>query len=451
IRGKRQSVIVLKRSRVDEKVSFVSAAGFKEREAGNTTNIIVLQHPDLEDSNCCYINLLHLEIYPCPDRDALLLCNRSTSDFTAHSLLETQFCKIKPNHHATLERGTWQLILGEGLTFQINIYPFTPEEQYHGCMYLSPKGPATRRMISNGSPAVALTNSRKRSKSRNIKCSSPTPQGSSKNPRVESPISIGKTPFTEVLKQNRNGIAIAVKLYRKPKDNQSADMWKNELIILQLLRHQPSVVRLLAFDASDLSLKLEYIGSDLAQYVNHEDKLSLFSPSEQHQIWTDVAKGIKHIHAQNIVYRDIKPQNILFDRNRCRTVICDFGISAKTYREPEYFTGGTPCYVPPEHLIDLPRGPESDIWAFGITMLFVFRQIPLPQGNWKIALLAKDHLVRQSMLDWIRSIRGIVEALPKQLAPLHAVLAQDPCERVTAANLVLDLQVQVPRSMSLCT
>lgn len=45
--------------------------------------------------------------------------------------------------------------------------------------------------------------------------------------------------------------------------------------------------------------------------------------------------------------------------------------------------GGTPSYIAPE-LVVRQRNQASDIWAFGVTMLFVFARLPLPSQSWKI-------------------------------------------------------------------
>jgi len=231
-------------------------------------------------------------------------------------------------------------------------------------------------------------------------------------------------------------------------------MWRNEINMLRQLDHvgqrakptstmltmqQMSVVKLIKHDASNLSLDLEYIGPDLAQPLDAL-RHSQLSKTTQHRIWTDVARGIEHIHARRIIHRDIKPKNILLGNDGRGAVICDFGVSAKVNEgtELETFNGGTPCYVPPEYLFNSPRGFECDIWAFGITMLFVLGLIPLPQGNWKIASIMQDLDVRQKMIDWLQEVRQVVKAVPDTLSPLRAMLAENPRKRITAAALAED-------------
>lgn len=143
-------------------------------------------------------------------------------------------------------------------------------------------------------------------------------------------------------------------------------------------------MKLLEHDAKILSLELEYIGPNLAELVDAKG-VSQLSEGQQHQVQKDGAEALKYLHLKSVVHRDIKPENILLGAGNRGAVICDFGISAKVDKQPGPFNGGTPCYIPPESLITLTRGFEADIWAFGITMLFVFRLIPLPDKTWKIA------------------------------------------------------------------
>ena len=411
-RGGSQLVIVLEQSRDDEKFNFVSSSSIKGLRSGND---VVLKHPYLGTQKKCYINLLHLELYPNPDSDAMVLYNRSTIEFTAHLLSESEPYKIEPGCQTTLERGTWRLTLGEGLTFLIEIFPRPREKVYNSCLCLSPKVPAFYMKSSKSSVAAVGKKATAKVKSstatiqtdisekqsskavhtgENAKIVSAfevRPRSNSQKKTPQEPlINLGETAFSKVFKVNRNGTAAAVKVCRNPDPKESADRWRNELDILKRLDHvgqqvkstlielnirQLSVVRLLEHDASILSLELEYIGPDLSQFID-KHKMSQLSEDKQYRIWIDVTKGLEYIHAQRIIHRDIKPQNILLGEGNRGAVICDFGLSVEVYQDPETFNGGTPCYIPPEYLIKLPRGSEGDIWAFGVTMLFVLHLIP---------------------------------------------------------------------------
>lgn len=80
--------------------------------------------------------------------------------------------------------------------------------------------------------------------------------------------------------------------------------------------------------------------------------------------------GIGHLHEHNILYRDMKPENILLDRDG-HIVITDFGLS-KLIGDAEgkaQTICGTPEYVAPEVLAGRPYGRAVDWWSVG-TLLY---------------------------------------------------------------------------------
>lgn len=75
-----------------------------------------------------------------------------------------------------------------------------------------------------------------------------------------------------------------------------------------------------------------------------------FSMGEIKQIMLGLAKGLKELHENGIMHRDIKAENIMLRDDNCLApVIADLGFSA-FYDEPSYLLCrcGTPGYVAPE-------------------------------------------------------------------------------------------------------
>lgn len=245
-----QIVIVLEQSQVDEKFRFVSSSNIR---GNNTCNNVVLKHPNSENQDVCYINLIHVEFYPDPDCGALILCNTSTSTFTSHSLLVPQSERIKPGRQATLDGSTWQLTLGKGLTFQIKVLPHAPSNLYHGCLRVSFGGLALRPRLSESSASAVSTkvdpilrpSTVSTSKVRVLEDKLALKErlrfdtGESSPGPPPEPLAgpIGKTAFTTVFKTVRNNTTLAIKMCRKPALKMSADMWRNELNLLTQLDH----------------------------------------------------------------------------------------------------------------------------------------------------------------------------------------------------------------------
>lgn len=93
------------------------------------------------------------------------------------------------------------------------------------------------------------------------------------------------------------------------------------------------------------------------------------------RILHDMASALDYLCSQRILHNDIKPSNILYERNR-GPVLIDFGLAS--CQGDQLCNGGTPWYVPQEFIDDSQRGFDSDIFALGVTLLYLLGKIPLP-------------------------------------------------------------------------
>lgn len=103
---------------------------------------------------------------------------------------------------------------------------------------------------------------------------------------------------------------------------------------------------------------------------------------------TSIILGLDFIHSKNIVYRDIKPENIMIRSNGYPCIV-DFGLSKqlpytkilenneiRTYSKC-YTLCGTPEYVAPELILNSGYDEAVDIWAFGVLLYeMIFRRTP---------------------------------------------------------------------------
>jgi serine/threonine-protein kinase len=98
----------------------------------------------------------------------------------------------------------------------------------------------------------------------------------------------------------------------------------------------------------------------------------------------EIACGLAYLHARHVVHRDIKPANIRIGRDG-RPRLLDFGI-AHDYRSPKLTTAGmvtgTVEYMAPELLRGGDAAPQSDVWAWGISLYEVLTgHVPFSAGT----------------------------------------------------------------------
>ncbi|OHT00581.1 hypothetical protein TRFO_07923 [Tritrichomonas foetus] len=99
---------------------------------------------------------------------------------------------------------------------------------------------------------------------------------------------------------------------------------------------------------------------------------NFFSPTDRSKAAFGIAYGMMHIHAQQVIHRDLKTQNILLnDQNE--PVITDFGLS-KPYRDDIYMSQrcGSPYYIAPEIIDTGNLTPKTDVYSYSIILYRLF-------------------------------------------------------------------------------
>lgn len=107
-------------------------------------------------------------------------------------------------------------------------------------------------------------------------------------------------------------------------------------------------------------------GGTLADYLAGRPQDPRFAA----ELLEKVARAVHHCHEAGILHRDLKPGNILLDRD-LTPKITDFGLAKQLTAESQQTrTGdviGTPCYMAPEQASGMVKelGPETDVYALG--------------------------------------------------------------------------------------
>jgi serine/threonine protein kinase len=147
----------------------------------------------------------------------------------------------------------------------------------------------------------------------------------------------------------------------------------SERAILAQLKH-PFIVRLFRSfqDDRNLYMVLDYIqGGEL---FSHLRRAGRFSDDVARFYAAEILSAIEFMHSFNIIYRDLKPENLLIDSNG-HIKITDFGF-AKVVEDRTWTLCGTPEYLAPEIIQSKGHGKSADWWAFGILIFEMLAGYP---------------------------------------------------------------------------
>src|SRR5580704_11829863 len=143
--------------------------------------------------------------------------------------------------------------------------------------------------------------------------------------------------------------------------------FKQELILAREVTHR-NVIRI--FDLGQAQgikfITMEFVeGRDLRGIIHEKGKLSV---DEAVPIILQIATALDAAHTAGVVHRDLKPQNVMSDKDG-RVYVMDFGIARSLESQGMTQTGalmGTPEYMSPEQAKGEKVDARSDLFALGI-------------------------------------------------------------------------------------
>lgn len=166
-------------------------------------------------------------------------------------------------------------------------------------------------------------------------------------------------------RHKQTGRHVAIKMLSKSQILRTKQVMhiKAEKEILSVVNY-PFLVNMLGFfqDEECLYFVLEYVVG--GEFFTHLRTVGRFPEETAKFFAAEILLSLEYLHDQNVIYRDLKPENLLLD-NEGHVKITDFGFAKKIdYRT--FTLCGTPDYLAPEIILNKGHGKPVDWWALGV-------------------------------------------------------------------------------------
>ncbi|KAJ5043000.1 uncharacterized protein L3040_004389 [Drepanopeziza brunnea f. sp. 'multigermtubi'] len=208
---------------------------------------------------------------------------------------------------------------------------------------------------------------------------------------------------------------------------------KEEIAIMKKLNH-PNLVSLIEVlddpEEDSLYMVLEMCKKGVVMKVGLNEKADPYD-TERCRLWfRDLILGIEYLHAQGVVHRDIKPDNLLLTEDNVLKIV-DFGVSEMFEKASDMMTAksaGSPAFLPPELCVtkhgDV-SGKAADIWSMGVSLYCLrFGCIPFERPG----VLELYNAIRNDNLEIHETDSEFCDLIRK-------MLEKDPKKRITMPEI----------------
>ena len=222
------------------------------------------------------------------------------------------------------------------------------------------------------------------------------------------------------------GRAVAIKVLRSDlaSDRDLVARFRAEAGILASLHH-PNLVQVYALGehAGEVYFVMELVeGQPLSEVLRAQlDAKEWFPVPAVAQIALEISDALDAMHGHGVIHRDVKPANILLDREKDRAVLVDVGVAVRAGDQRD--AAGTPGFAAPESFTDQKHDPTTDVYGLAATVYCMLTGRP-PFGSGQAAqvvqrqmndrLIAPSH-VRTSLSSAVNDVLGkALHPIPKK-------------------------------------
>ena len=213
-----------------------------------------------------------------------------------------------------------------------------------------------------------------------------------------------------------------------------------EVKILRKLNH-PNIIKfhevfVVKEPSQTLNIIAEYAdGGDLSEKIkNQKNKNKYFKESQILDWFIQICLALHHMHKKHILHRDIKSQNIFLTKNDI-IKLGDFGISKSLNYTLEKARTiiGTPYYLSPEIIQNIPYSYKSDIWSLGVLLYeMVSLKMPFNAPNLPILALKIQKGEYEKLKNiWSEDLRNLIYSMlqtnPNNRPNLEDILSKFYC------------------------
>ncbi|KAI3474134.1 hypothetical protein Pfo_028922 [Paulownia fortunei] len=204
---------------------------------------------------------------------------------------------------------------------------------------------------------------------------------------------------------------------------------KSEIFILKRINH-PNIIRLhdMIEESGKMYIVLEYCkGGDLSMYI--QQRQGRIPEATAKHFMQQLAEGLKVLRENNLIHRDLKPQNLLLVTNGDNSVlkIADFGFARSLQpRGLAETLCGSPLYMAPEIMQLQKYDAKADLWSVGaILFQLVTGKTPFTGSN-QIQLL--QNIIKSTELQFPPEAKDLN---PHCIDLCKKLLRRNPVERLT--------------------